>query len=625
MREVEPEPVGFDERAFLGDMGAEHLAQRGVHQVGRRMVRHDLLAAHGVHFQLRLRAELHIAGHQLADMHMHIPGALLHVAHDEARAALEDDLAVIARLAAGFGVEGRRVEHQFGFAGRHVLREQAAGGDRHQLAVAGGRAVAAKFRRAGLGAGLEPDFLGRAVAGREACGAAGAALDIERRLEAGHVDVEPAAAQDVLRQVERKAVSVRQFERHIARQRRAGLQLGERLVEQRQAVAQRALEAGLLLLDRRFDGDLRAAEFRIGLAHFGDQRRHQLVHQRLARAEHVAMAHGAPHDPAQHIAAPFVRRQHAVRHQESRGAQVVGDDAERGRLVAGRFLAVHIFFRIDQCAEQVDVIVVVLALQDCGNPLEAHAGIDRGLGQAGALAAFVLLELHEHEVPDLDEAVTVLIGAARRAAGDLVAVVEEDFRTGAARAGIAHRPEIVARRDPDDPRIVKARDLLPDRGGFLVLGIDGDQQAFRVEPVILGDKLPGEADRVVLEIVAEGKIPQHFEEGVVARGVADIVEVIVLAAGAHAFLRRRGARRKRGFHTGEDVLERHHACVDEQQGRVVLRHQRRRWPAGMAVLLKKAEERLPDLVNALHLCSLPITKRSGARLSRGARWITEAI
>ncbi len=51
-------------------------------------------------------------------------------------------------------------------------------------------------------------------------------------------------------------------------------------------------------------------------------------------------------------------------------------------------------------------------------------------------------------------------------------------------------------------------------------------------------------DRVFLEIVAEGEIPQHLEEGVVARGVADIVEIVVLAAGADAFLRRwwRGCR-----------------------------------------------------------------------------------
>ena len=61
--------------------------------------------------------------------------------------------------------------------------------------------------------------------------------------------------------------------------------------------------------------------------------------------------------------------------------------------------------------------------------------------------------------------------------------------------------------------------------------------------------VPGELDGALLEIVAEGEIAEHLEEGVVARGVADIVEVVVLAAGAHAFLRRGRARIGRGFST----------------------------------------------------------------------------
>jgi hypothetical protein len=44
-------------------------------------------------------------------------------------------------------------------------------------------------------------------------------------------------------------------------------------------------------------------------------------------------------------------------------------------------------------------------------------------------------------------------------------------------------------------------------------------------------------DGDILEIVAEGKIAEHLEEGVMPRGIADIVEVVVLAARAHALLR----------------------------------------------------------------------------------------
>ena len=145
--------------------------------------------------------------------------------------------------------------------------------------------------------------------------------------------------------------------------------------------------------------------------------------------------------------------------------------------------------------------------------------------------------LHEHEVPDLDEAVAVLVRAARRAARDMVAMVVEDLRAGPARAVVAHRPEIVLGRDADDAALGQAGDLLPQVERLVVGVIDGGGQPVGAEPPLLGEQVPGELDRAVLEIIAEREIAEHFEEGVVARGVADIVEVVVLAAGADAFLR----------------------------------------------------------------------------------------
>src|SRR5437868_6762987 len=56
---------------------------------------------------------------------------------------------------------------------------------------------------------------------------------------------------------------------------------------------------------------------------------------------------------------------------------------------------------------------------------------------------------------------------------------------------------------------------------------------------------------------------------------SDLVEIVVLAAGAHALLRRRRALVAAGLGAGEHVLELHHAGVGEQQRRVVRRHQRR--------------------------------------------------
>src|SRR5262249_16894338 len=159
-----------------------------------------------------------------------------------------------------------------------------------------------------------------------------------------------------------------------------------------------------------------------------------------------------------------------------------------------------------------------------------------------------LLKLHEDEIPNLDETIAILLGRTGRAAPDLRAVIIEDFRARPARACIAHGPEIIAGGDADDLVVAEPCDLFPKRGGLVVIVIDSDAELILGEAEFLGDQGPGIVDRLFLEIIAERKISEHFEECVVARSIADIVEVIVLAAGADALLARRGARkwRRRG-------------------------------------------------------------------------------
>ena len=131
--------------------------------------------------------------------------------------------------------------------------------------------------------------------------------------------------------------------------------------------------------------------------------------------------------------------------------------------------------------------------------------------------------------------------------------------------------------------------------------IDGRRQLVLRQAEFLGDQIPGELDRAVLEIIAEREIAEHLEEGVMPRGVADIVEVVVLAAGAHAFLRGGGALIGPLLDAGEDVLELHHAGIGEHQGRVVARHQRRRRHDLVAVGREIIQKCRPDLVDAAHV------------------------
>ena len=202
----------------------------------------------------------------------------------------------------------------------------------------------------------------------------------------------------------------------------------------------------------------------------------------------------------------------------------------------------------DQALEQVDFIVGVHALQHGGDAFQAHAGIDTGTRQARHVAGGVALELHEHQVPDLDVAVAVFLGRSG-AAPHVRAVVVEDFRARTAGAGVGHLPEVVggvARAlvvaDADDPLGRHADFLGPDVVGLVVFLVHRDPQLLGGQLVDLGQQLPGVRDGVALEVVAEAEVAQHLEERVVARGVAHVFQVIVLAAGPHATLRRRRAR-----------------------------------------------------------------------------------
>ena len=65
---------------------------------------------------------------------------------------------------------------------------------------------------------------------------------------------------------------------------------------------------------------------------------------------------------------------------------------------------------------------------------------------------------------------------------------------------------------------------------------DRGPEALRGQLVVLGQELPGHFNGPVLEIIPEGKVPQHLEKGVVPGGVADVFEVVVLAPGPDALL-----------------------------------------------------------------------------------------
>jgi len=420
-------------------------------------------------------------------------------------------------------------------------------------------------------------------------------LALHAGLEAGLVDGEPFGPDDVGREVRGEAEGVVEAEEGLAGDHRLPLPLqrGHRVVQDGEAPVEGLGEALLLGPDHLLDILLPLQELRVGASHHLVHGVHGPVEDRIGKAEHLGVAGGPAHDPAQHVAPPLVGRENAVADEKGGGPGVVGDDPH-GDVV---LLAVPValprepFHLPDDPLEKVGVVVGFHPLHDGADPLEPHAGVDGGLGKRGHGPVGGAVELHEDVVPDLHVAVTVAPhGAVGAAAPHLGAVVPEDLGAGAAGAGVTHGPEVVFLAETVDPLPGNPLLVVPDVGGLVVVGVDRHVEVVLVEPQLLGEELPGIGDGLLLEVVAEGEVAEHLEEGMVPGSTPHVLQVIVLAAGPHAFLGAGGPVVAPVLHTKEAVLELVHAGIGEEKGRVVVGDEEGTGDHGVAAVLEKFQK-----------------------------------
>ena len=495
-REVEAQVVRRHERTGLAGAVPDDVPQGPMEQMRARVIAHRVGASRGVD----------LGGHGLPHPQASVERAAMDDEAAErtlgvgdreqlaAAAGLAQD-AEIADLAAALGVERRAIEDDLRLAvagqlvelhpvaddpddpavGRRrlVAEELGVAGPRVDGAIQGGEAGG--LRELGLGPGSAP-----------------VALLGQGGVEAGPVDADAILGRQFDREVDRKAVGVVQAEGEIAGHGRGtgrevlgaasdDPRLGGQLAQGRLELAGTGVEGPGELRFLAGDGgeDLVPAldEVRVGLAHDLDHRRGGLGHERLATAEEPPVTNGAPQDPAQDVAAALVRRQDVVADEERHGPRVVGDDlvAEPLVLEALRIVSDELAHPGVDRREQVRVVVRGDLLQHARQALQAHPGIDAGERQRDA-AVRPLVELHEHEVPDLEpaRAVLVVVRGAVRSLGELGTPIEVDLAAGPARPGIGHAPEVlvVAVIDvaPASHPLGRQADLVaPDLPGDLVV------------------------------------------------------------------------------------------------------------------------------------------------------------
>ena len=150
------------------------------------------------------------------------------------------------------------------------------------------------------------------------------------------------------------------------------------------------------------------------------------------------------------------------------------------------------------------------------------------------------------------------------------------------------------------------------------------KQAIRGQLPLVGQQRPGEGNRLALEVVAKREVAEHLEEGVMPERRPDVLEVVVLAADAHALLRGRRTRVVARLPAEEDVLELVHPGVGEEQRRIVVRHQRRAGDDAMAVPFEIPEKGRADVRRGhVDLYSVTCRRRGSARTRIGFEALTD--
>ena len=99
------------------------------------------------------------------------------------------------------------------------------------------------------------------------------------------------------------------------------------------------------------------------------------------------------------------------------------------------------------------------------------------------VAGFITIKLHEDVIPDLNEAITILIRTARRAARNMLTMIIKNLGARTAWAGITHHPKVIRRitrafviPNTNDAIGRNPNLVFPNRVGLIIFSIHSDQQ-----------------------------------------------------------------------------------------------------------------------------------------------------
>mmetsp|Transcript_16885 Transcript_16885/g.34892 ORF Transcript_16885/g.34892 Transcript_16885/m.34892 type:complete len:230 (+) Transcript_16885:2611-3300(+) len=180
-----------------------------------------------------------------------------------------------------------------------------------------------------------------------------------------------------------------------------------------------------------------------------------------------------------------------------------------------------------------------------------------------------------------------------------------DFRTRSTRSRGSHFPKVILGIKGQHTRFRQV--LQPQlscffvRRSLFISGKVGGIQSFLIEFEFFRQTFPRHFNGALLEVIAKGPIAQHFKKGMMIDILAHIIQIIVFATGANAFLRVDGTFQFGHFQIRIASAQKEwfvliHTRIGKEQGGIIDGDTRTAGPKDMSMLFdKKVNKGLTNL------------------------------